>query len=74
MRFREDTIDALAEGISSTFDALEWHALMNAELEVDEYARAVLHSHSVNAMIATLTTGHAFRVTHLEMMKGAGYA
>lgn len=33
-------------------------------------AGAVLHSHSVNAMLATLTDGDEFRVTHLEMMKG----
>jgi methylthioribulose-1-phosphate dehydratase len=33
-------------------------------------AGAVLHSHSVNAMLATLVFDDAFRVTHLEMMKG----
>ncbi len=33
-------------------------------------AGAVLHSHSVNAMMATLVYDDAFRVTHLEMMKG----
>lgn len=33
-------------------------------------AGAVLHSHSVNAMLATLIFDGAFRVTHLEMMKG----
>jgi methylthioribulose-1-phosphate dehydratase len=33
-------------------------------------AGAVLHSHSVNAMLATLVSESAFRVTHLEMMKG----
>lgn len=33
-------------------------------------AGAVLHSHSLNAMLATLTCGDVFRVTHLEMMKG----
>ena len=33
-------------------------------------AGAVLHSHSINAMLATLTCGDVFRVTHLEMMKG----
>jgi methylthioribulose-1-phosphate dehydratase len=33
-------------------------------------AGAVLHSHSVNAMLATLVFEDAFRVTHLEMMKG----
>jgi len=33
-------------------------------------AGAVLHSHSVNAMLATLVSEDAFRVTHLEMMKG----
>lgn len=33
-------------------------------------AGAVLHSHSENAMLATLIFGDAFRVTHLEMMKG----
>jgi methylthioribulose-1-phosphate dehydratase len=33
-------------------------------------AGAVLHSHSVNAMLATLAFDDAFRVTHLEMMKG----
>ncbi|MGF1468685.1 MAG: methylthioribulose 1-phosphate dehydratase [Sandaracinaceae bacterium] len=33
-------------------------------------AGAVLHSHSVNAMLATLISGPEFRVTHLEMMKG----
>lgn len=33
-------------------------------------AGAVLHSHSVNAMLATLISEDVFRVTHLEMMKG----
>ncbi len=33
-------------------------------------ARAVLHSHSVNALMASLTPGDSFRVTHLEMIKG----
>jgi methylthioribulose-1-phosphate dehydratase len=33
-------------------------------------AGAVLHSHSVNTMLATLVFEDAFRVTHLEMMKG----
>lgn len=33
-------------------------------------AGAVIHSHSVNAMLATLVSGETFRVTHLEMMKG----
>jgi methylthioribulose-1-phosphate dehydratase len=33
-------------------------------------AGAVLHSHSVHAMLATLISGDVFRVTHLEMMKG----
>lgn len=33
-------------------------------------AGAVLHSHSVSAMLATLVFDDAFRVTHLEMMKG----
>ena len=33
-------------------------------------AGAVLHSHSVNAMLATLVEGGEFAVTHLEMMKG----
>ncbi len=33
-------------------------------------ARAVLHSHSVNALLASLTPGDTFRVTHLEMIKG----
>lgn len=33
-------------------------------------AGAVLHSHSENAMLATLLFGEVFRVTHLEMMKG----
>lgn len=33
-------------------------------------AGAVLHSHSMNAMLATLACGDTFRVTHLEMMKG----
>jgi methylthioribulose-1-phosphate dehydratase len=33
-------------------------------------AGAVLHSHSINAMLATLVQGDEFRVTHLEMMKG----
>ena len=33
-------------------------------------AGAVMHSHSVNAMLATLIYGDAFTVTHLEMMKG----
>lgn len=33
-------------------------------------AGAVLHSHSVNAMLATLIFEDSFRITHLEMMKG----
>ena len=33
-------------------------------------AGAVLHSHSINAMLATLCQQDTFRVTHLEMMKG----
>ncbi len=33
-------------------------------------AGAVMHSHSVNALLATLIAGDEFRVTHLEMMKG----
>lgn len=33
-------------------------------------AGAVLHSHSQNAMLATLMFDDVFRVTHLEMMKG----
>lgn len=33
-------------------------------------AGAVIHSHSLNAMMATLVSEDAFRVTHLEMMKG----
>lgn len=33
-------------------------------------AGAVLHSHSQNAMLATLIFDQVFRVTHLEMMKG----
>ena len=33
-------------------------------------AGAVLHSHSLNAMLATLIPADVFRVTHLEMMKG----
>ncbi|MEM9193557.1 MAG: methylthioribulose 1-phosphate dehydratase [Myxococcota bacterium] len=33
-------------------------------------AGAVLHSHSVNAMLVTLLFDEVFRVTHLEMMKG----
>jgi methylthioribulose-1-phosphate dehydratase len=33
-------------------------------------AGAVLHSHSIHAMLATLVFDDAFRVTHLEMMKG----
>ena len=33
-------------------------------------AGAVLHSHSVNAVMATLCFGEVFQVTHLEMMKG----
>lgn len=33
-------------------------------------AGAVLHTHSVNAMLATLISGDTFAVTHLEMMKG----
>ncbi len=33
-------------------------------------AGAVLHSHSINAMLATLIAGDTFEVTHLEMMKG----
>ncbi|MGE0791058.1 MAG: methylthioribulose 1-phosphate dehydratase [Sandaracinaceae bacterium] len=33
-------------------------------------AGAVLHSHSVNAVLATMLYETEFRVTHLEMMKG----
>jgi methylthioribulose-1-phosphate dehydratase len=33
-------------------------------------AGAVIHSHGMNAMLATLVFGDALRVTHLEMMKG----
>ena len=33
-------------------------------------AGAVLHSHSINALLATLISGDELRVTHLEMMKG----
>lgn len=33
-------------------------------------AGAVLHSHSLNVMLATLVADDEFRVTHLEMMKG----
>lgn len=33
-------------------------------------AGAVLHSHSVNAMLATLLFDTHFEITHLEMMKG----
>lgn len=33
-------------------------------------AGAVLHSHSVHAMLSTLVFGDEFRVTNLEMMKG----
>lgn len=33
-------------------------------------AGAVLHSHSINAMLATLLFERQLRVTHLEMMKG----
>lgn len=33
-------------------------------------AGAVIHSHSIHAMLATLIATDALRVTHLEMMKG----
>ncbi len=33
-------------------------------------AGAVIHSHSLNVMLATLLYGEIFEVTHLEMMKG----
>ena len=33
-------------------------------------AGAVLHSHSMHALLATLVSGDEFRVTHLEMIKG----
>ena len=33
-------------------------------------AGAVLHSHSINAMLATLSSESELRITHLEMMKG----
>ena len=33
-------------------------------------AGAVLHSHSIRALLATLRPGPVFRCTHLEMMKG----
>jgi methylthioribulose-1-phosphate dehydratase len=33
-------------------------------------AGAVIHSHSMNAMLATLSEEDVFRVSHLEMMKG----
>lgn len=35
-------------------------------------AGAVIHSHSRAAMLATLTSDDAFRITHLEMIKGIG--
>lgn len=40
-------------------------------------AGAVIHSHSKNALLATLISTDVFRVTHLEMLKGlkgVGYA
>ncbi len=33
-------------------------------------AGAVIHSHGMHAMLATLISGSEFRVTHLEMIKG----
>jgi methylthioribulose-1-phosphate dehydratase len=33
-------------------------------------AGAVMHSHSMNALLATLISGDELRATHLEMMKG----
>jgi methylthioribulose-1-phosphate dehydratase len=33
-------------------------------------AGAVIHSHSVHALLATLIAGDVFRATHLEMIKG----
>jgi methylthioribulose-1-phosphate dehydratase len=33
-------------------------------------AGAVIHSHGMSAMLATLVFGDALRITHLEMMKG----
>ncbi|ACY16745.1 methylthioribulose 1-phosphate dehydratase [Haliangium ochraceum] len=33
-------------------------------------AGAVIHSHSVNAVMATLAPGECFEITHVEMMKG----
>ena len=33
-------------------------------------AGAVIHSHSIHAMVATLLFDDAFTITHLEMMKG----
>jgi methylthioribulose-1-phosphate dehydratase len=33
-------------------------------------AGAVLHSHSMNAMLATLISGNTFRITGVEMLKG----
>jgi methylthioribulose-1-phosphate dehydratase len=33
-------------------------------------AGAVLHSHSINAMLATLISGDTFRITGIEMLKG----
>ncbi|MEM9488687.1 MAG: methylthioribulose 1-phosphate dehydratase [Myxococcota bacterium] len=33
-------------------------------------AGAVLHSHSMNALLATLISDQVFEITHLEMMKG----
>lgn len=33
-------------------------------------AGAIIHSHSVNAVLATMIANETFEVTHLEMMKG----
>ncbi|MGB0678244.1 MAG: methylthioribulose 1-phosphate dehydratase [Polyangiales bacterium] len=33
-------------------------------------AGAVIHSHSLHAVLVTLDAGHEFRATHLEMLKG----
>lgn len=59
-----DVLEAPATGKLSACAPLFYNAFRLRD------AGAVLHSHSINAMLATLIHGTEFRATHLEMLKG----